>query len=74
MALADCRNRGGIDCQIAVSSGVDDCVAAVMDARGNYAGGSGPTLDAAREDAVVTALNSNLPLGPAYRLAASSCP
>lgn len=73
LAIADCQNQGGIDCQIAVSSKVDDCVAVIMDERTNYAGGSGPTLDAAREDAAATAVAGTLALGP-YRLAASSCP
>ena len=74
--IAVCQNAGAQQCSSDEVTNDVFCVVSVGadDGTGIVAGGAGPTVDAARDDAFRNAGRANLVLDPAARVLASSCP
>jgi hypothetical protein len=75
-AVAACQQAGAQDCTRDEVTNDNLCVVSVGadDNTGVVAGGSGPTLEAARDDALRHAQDANAALGPGARILASACP
>lgn len=74
--IAACQDAGAQQCSSDEVTNDVFCVVSVGadDGSGIVAGGAGPTVDAARDDAFRNVERANLMLDPAARVLASSCP
>ena len=73
--IAACQQAGALDCSRDEVTNDNLCIVTVgSDASGIVAGGSGPTVEAARDDAFGHAQQADAPLDPSARSLASSCP
>lgn len=74
--IATCQSVGAQQCSSDEVTNDALCVVSVGadDGSGIVAGGAGPTVDAAREDAFRNVARANLVLSPDARILASSCP
>ena len=74
--IAACQDAGAQQCSSDEVTNDVFCVVSVgaADGSGIVAGGAGPTVDAARDDAFRNVERANLMLDPAARVLASSCP
>ncbi len=74
--IAACQGAGAQQCSSDEVTNDVFCVVSVGadDGTGIVAGGAGPTVDAARDDAFRNVGRANLVLNPAARVLASSCP
>lgn len=74
--ISACQQAGALDCSRDEVTNDSLCVVSVGvdDGRGIVAGGAGPTVEAARDDAIRHADDANAPLGPNPRILASACP
>ena len=74
--IALCQNSGAQQCSSDEVTNDVFCVVSVGadNGTGIVAGGAGPTVDAARDDAFRNVGRANLVLDPAARVLASSCP
>lgn len=74
--VAACQGAGAQQCSSDEVTNDVFCVVSVGadDGTGIVAGGAGPTVDAARDDAFRNVGRANLVLNPAARVLASSCP
>ncbi|MFN8226682.1 MAG: hypothetical protein U0R18_08190 [Mycobacterium sp.] len=74
--IAACQDAGAQQCSSDEVTNDVFCVVSVGadDGSGIVAGGAGPTVDAARDDAFRNVGRANLMLDPAARVLASSCP
>ncbi|ANW65061.1 hypothetical protein BCA37_16980 [Mycobacterium sp. djl-10] len=73
--IAACQSAGALDCSRDEVSNDDLCLVSVGvdDGRGIVAGGAGPTVEVARDDAIRHAEVAGAPLGPGARILASTC-
>ncbi|CAN5505891.1 hypothetical protein BH10ACT9_BH10ACT9_06930 [soil metagenome] len=74
--IAACQQSGAADCSRDEVTNDNLCVVSVgsSDGSGIVAGGAGPTVQAARDDAFRHALDANAPLDPGAQILASACP
>lgn len=74
--IAACQQAGAADCSREEVTNDNLCVVSVGadDGSGVVAGGAGPTVEAARDDAFQHALEANAPLDAGARILASACP
>ena len=74
--IAACQQAGAQECTRDEVTNDSLCVVSVGadDDSGVVSGGAGPTLDAARGDAIRHAEDANAVLGPGARILASACP
>ncbi|BBZ32001.1 hypothetical protein [Mycolicibacterium confluentis] len=74
--IAACERAGAVECSRDEVTNDNLCVVSVGadDGSGIVAGGAGPTVEAARDDAFRHAEMAGVPLDPAARILASACP
>ena len=73
--VAACQAAGGVDCTSDEVTNDNLCIVSVFDPGTNVdAGGAGPTVEAARQDAIQRAAANNTPLSPAAAVLISACP
>jgi hypothetical protein len=74
--IAACQQAGALDCSRDEVTNDSLCIASVgaSDGSGVVAGGAGPTVEAARDDAFRHAQEADAPLDPGARILASACP
>lgn len=74
--IAACQQAGALDCSRDEVTNDNLCIVSVgaSDGSGVVAGGSGPTVETARDDAFRHAQEANAPLDPGARTLASACP
>lgn len=73
--IAACQAAGGVDCTSDEVTNDNLCIVSVGDdATDVVAGGAGPTVEAARLDAIARAAANNTPMSPAAGVIISSCP
>ena len=73
--VAACQAAGGVDCTSDEVTNDNLCIASVFDPGTNVdAGGAGPTVEAARQDAIQRAAANNTPMSPAAAVLISACP
>lgn len=73
--IATCQAAGGQDCSADLVTNDNVCIVSVGDdAVDVVSGGAGPTIEAARQDAVQRAATNNLPINPASPVIISACP
>ena len=73
--IAACQAAGGIDCTADEVTNDNLCIAAVAsDLTDIVAGGAGPTVEAARQDALNKAVANGTPEGPDAVVVVSVCP
>ncbi|KHO22764.1 hypothetical protein A5761_14725 [Mycolicibacterium setense] len=73
--IAACTNAGGLDCTADEVTNDNLCIVSVAsDSNWAVAGGAGPTVEAARQDAFNRAAASNTPLDADSPVVVSACP
>lgn len=74
--IAACQQAGAVDCSREEVTNDNLCVVSVgaSDGSGIVAGGAGPTVEAARDDAFRHAQDADAPLDPGASILASACP
>ena len=73
--VGQCQADGGVNCSADMVTNDDLCIVSVADGRTNVnSGGAGPTIEAARLDAIARAAGSNLPMSPQAVVLISNCP
>jgi hypothetical protein len=73
--IAQCQAAGGVDCTADEVTNDNLCIVSVgSSSAGVVAGGAGPTVDAARQDAISKAAANNTPLGADAVVIISACP
>jgi uncharacterized protein YgbK (DUF1537 family) len=73
--IAACQAAGGVDCTADEVTNDNLCIAAVAsDLTDIVAGGAGPTVEAARQDALNQAMANGTPEGPDAVVVVSVCP
>lgn len=73
--IATCQAAGGVDCTADEVTNDNLCIAAVAsDLTNIVAGGAGPTVEAARQDALNKAIANGTPEGPDAVVVVSVCP
>ncbi len=74
--IAACQQAGAQDCSRGEVTNDNLCIVSVGadDGSGIVAGGAGPTVEAARDDAFAHAQQADAPLDPGARVLASACP
>ncbi|MCB9417378.1 MAG: hypothetical protein H6522_09485 [Mycolicibacterium sp.] len=73
--VAACQAAGGVDCTSDEVTNDNLCIVSVFDPGTNVdAGGAGPTVEAARQDAIQRAAANNTPMSPAAAVLISACP
>ncbi|MCB0939588.1 MAG: hypothetical protein KDB72_05035 [Mycobacterium sp.] len=73
--VAACQAAGGVDCTSDEVTNDNVCIVSVFDPGTNVdAGGAGPTVEAARQDAIQRAAANNTPMSPAAAVLISACP
>ena len=73
--LAECRADGGMDCAVDEYSNDNLCIVSVADdVTDVVAGGAGPTVEAAKADAVARAAANGTPLDASAAIVISACP
>jgi uncharacterized protein YgbK (DUF1537 family) len=73
--IAACQAAGGVDCTADEVTNDNLCIAAVAsDLTDIVAGGAGPTVEAARQDALNKAMANGTPEGPDAVVVVSVCP
>ncbi|HOB47964.1 MAG TPA: DUF4189 domain-containing protein [Mycobacterium sp.] len=73
--LAECRADGGMDCTVDEYSNDNLCIVSVADdVTDVVAGGAGPTVEAAKADAVARAAANGTPLDASAAIVISACP
>lgn len=73
--IAACQQAGALDCSRDEVTNDNLCIVSVgADDSGIVAGGAGPTVEAARDDAFRHAQQAAAPLDPSARILASACP
>lgn len=73
--IGACQAAGGVDCTADEVSNDNLCIASVIDdATDVVAGGAGPTVDAARADAMARAAANGTPMSPGAVVLISACP
>jgi len=73
--LAECQADGGIDCTVDEYSNDNLCIVSVADDITDVvAGGAGPTVEAAKADAVARAAANGTPLDASAAIVISACP
>jgi hypothetical protein len=73
--IAACQAAGGIDCTADEVTNDNLCIASVAsDLADIVAGGAGPTVEAARQDALNKAIAQGTPEGPDAVVVVSACP
>lgn len=74
--ISMCQQAGAQDCSRDEVTNDDLCVVSVGsgDGSGIVAGGAGPTVEAARDDAFRHAQDANAPLDPGAQVLVSACP
>ena len=73
-AVAGCQRNGATQCSAAASTDGDECLVVLGEADGSYAGGSGTTITAARQDALANAAQDNTQIANTAPILTSSCP
>ncbi len=73
--LAECRADGGMDCTVDEYSNDNLCIVSVADdVTDVIAGGAGPTVEAAKADAIARAAANGTPLDASAAVVISACP
>ncbi|CAN5274081.1 hypothetical protein BH11ACT6_BH11ACT6_50840 [soil metagenome] len=74
--ISACQQAGALDCSREEVTNDNLCVVSVgaSDGSGVVAGGAGPTVETARDDAFRHAQEADAPLDPGARILASACP
>lgn len=73
--IAQCQAAGGVDCTADEVTNDNLCIVSVgSSTAGVVSGGAGPTVDAARQDAINRAAANNTPLGADAVVIVSACP
>lgn len=73
--IAACQAAGGVDCTVDEVTNDNLCIASVAsDLTDIVAGGAGPTVEAARQDAINKAIANGTPEGPDAVVVVSACP
>ena len=73
--LAECRADGGQDCTVDEYSNDNLCIVSVADdVTDVIAGGAGPTVEAAKADAIARAAANGTPLDASAAIVISACP
>ena len=73
--IAACQAAGGVDCTADEVTNDNLCIASVAsDLADIVAGGAGPTVEAARQDALNKAMAQGTPEGPDAVVVVSACP
>lgn len=73
--VGQCQAEGGVNCSADMVTNDNLCIVSVADGRTNVnAGGAGPTIEAARLDAIARAAASNMPMSPESVVLISNCP
>lgn len=73
--IAVCQAAGGVDCTADEVTNDNLCIASVVsDLTDVVAGGAGPTVEAARMDAINKAMANGTPEGPDATVLVSACP
>lgn len=73
--IAACQNAGGQDCTSDEVSNDNLCIVSVADDQTDVvAGGAGPTVEAARADALARAAANGTAFGPGAAVVISACP
>lgn len=73
--IAACQAAGGVDCTSDEVTNDNLCIVSVgSDLKDIVAGGAGPTVEAARQDAINRAAANNTPLGEDAVVIVSNCP
>ncbi|OBG80050.1 hypothetical protein A5733_19525 [Mycobacterium sp. NS-7484] len=73
--IAACTNAGGLDCTADEVTNDNLCIVSVAsDSNWAVAGGAGPTVEAARQDAFNRAAANNTPLDADSPVVVSACP
>jgi hypothetical protein len=73
--VGQCLADGGQNCSSDIVTNDNLCIVTVVDGRTNInAGGAGPTVEAARQDALARAAASNMPMSPDSVVLISDCP
>jgi hypothetical protein len=73
--VTQCRAEGGENCSSDIVTNDNLCIVSIVDGRTNInAGGAGPTVEAARQDALARAAASNMPMSPDSVVLISDCP
>ncbi|MFM8597408.1 MAG: hypothetical protein ACKOB8_00080 [Mycobacterium sp.] len=73
--IAACQAAGGVDCTSDEVTNDNLCIVSVGDdATDVVAGGAGPTVEAARQDAIARAAAIGTPMSPAAGVIISACP
>lgn len=73
--LAQCQSAGGVDCTVDEVTNDNLCIVSVgSSSAGVVSGGAGPTVDAARMDAMNKAAANGTPLGQDAVVVVSACP
>ena len=73
--VAACTAAGGVDCTSDEVTNDNVCIVSVFDPGTSVdAGGAGPTVEAAREDAIQRAAANNTPMSAAAAVLISACP
>ena len=73
--VRQCVAEGGQNCSSDIVTNDNLCIVSIVDGRSNVnAGGAGPTIEAARQDALARASASNMPMSPGSGVLISDCP
>jgi hypothetical protein len=73
--IAACQAAGGVECTADEVTNDNLCIASVAsDLADSVAGGAGPTVEAARQDALNKAIAQGTPEGPDAVVVVSACP
>ncbi|BBY59909.1 DUF4189 domain-containing protein [Mycolicibacterium sarraceniae] len=73
--IAACEQAGGIECSVDEVTNENLCIVSVADdGNSTVAGGAGPTVEAARQDALQRAAANGTPFGPGAGIVISACP
>lgn len=73
--VGTCQIEGGQNCSADMVTNDNLCIVSLADGRDNVnSGGAGPTIEAARLDAIARAASSNLPMSPDSVVLISDCP
>lgn len=73
--LAECQADGGVDCTVDEVTNDALCIVSVADdVTDVVAGGAGPTVEAAKADAIARAAANGTPFDPSAAVLISACP
>jgi hypothetical protein len=73
--VRQCLNEGGQNCSSDIVTNDNLCIVSIVDGRTNVnSGGAGPTIEAARQDALTRAAANNMPMSPDSAVLISDCP